>query len=608
MSTLTIIWSMSAAVALTLGTVHLLVWFRNRELWANLVFFTSTVGMAGVAAAELGLMHTRSIAEYDRFHHWGHVGVAVLIVSVAWFVRLYLREGRLWLVYAVCGLRLLALAIDRYFEHGLNYRTITGFAHQQLFGEDVVVAIGDPNPWMRVGELSSLFLLVLVVNAGMALWKRGDGEGRRRALVMSGSIAFFVSTAAGHSALLHLKVIQTPYFVSLPALAIVLAMGYELSRDVLRAVHLSTELQESEERMSIAAEAANLGLWVWDIPRDDIWTTEKCLALFELAPGTRMRFQTFLDCLHPDDRAPAEQAVQRSLRERAHYETEYRVPLADGGVRWIAVRGRAVFNGGGQPARLLGVCIDITARRRAELAAARQREELAHLSRVAMMGEMASSLAHELNQPLTGITNNASAGRRFIAKGRADFPKLDELLEAIAEDGHRAGEIIRGIRGMVRKGESVRRPVQLNEVVADVLRLVRADALERHCALLTELAPAVPMVEADAVQLRQVVLNLTMNALDAMDQSTDRRLIIRTECEPGGGVRVSVRDFGSGLPAESERVFEQFFSTKREGMGMGLAIARSIIEAHGGVLAATNAEGGGACFHFSLPALAEVVA
>src|SRR6202035_3772152 len=253
---------------------------------------------------------------------------------------------------------------------------------------------------------------------------------------------------------------------------------------------------------------------------------------------------------------------------------------------------------------VLSVIVDISARKEAEAGTRQHREEIAHLSRVAIMGEMAGALAHELNQPLTAIVNNSSAGRRFIAKGRADLPKLDRLLEAILSDGRRGGEIIRGIRGMVRKGQEVRSPVNLNDVIARVLGFVRSDALERHCALITEPEPQLPLVQANLVQMQQVLLNLVVNAFEAMRETpaAERRVIIRSEREKGDRVRVSVRDFGAGLPAEEpRRIFERFFSTKREGMGMGLAIARSIITSHGGELAAANAQGGGACVNFSLP-------
>jgi two-component system, LuxR family, sensor kinase FixL len=257
---------------------------------------------------------------------------------------------------------------------------------------------------------------------------------------------------------------------------------------------------------------------------------------------------------------------------------------------------------------VLCAVVDITERKQAEAEARKHRDELAHLSRVAIMGEMAGSLAHELNQPLTGIVNNASAGRRFIAKGRADLQKLDSLLEAIGEDGRRAGGIIGGIRAMVQKRKHVRVAVNLNDVIASVLRFVHSDALERHCALVTEADPALPLVEGDQVQLQQVLLNLIMNAFEAMGETplAERRVIIRSECTSNGRVRVSVRDFGTGLSVDDpERIFEHFFSTKQNGLGMGLAIVRSIITSHDGELAAVNAEGGGTCAYFSLPGIGE---
>jgi two-component system, LuxR family, sensor kinase FixL len=257
---------------------------------------------------------------------------------------------------------------------------------------------------------------------------------------------------------------------------------------------------------------------------------------------------------------------------------------------------------------VLHAIVDITERKQAEAEARKHREELAHINRIAIMGEMAGSLAHELNQPLTGIANNASAGRRFIAKGRADLPKLDSLFEAVVEDGRRAGGIIRGIRNMVHKGEQVRCAVNLNDIIASVLGFVHSDALERHCELVTELDPELPLVDGDQVQLQQVLLNLVVNAFEAMGETPlpKRRVVIRSERESSARVRVSVRDFGTGLSEENpERIFEHFFSTKHDGLGMGLAIARSIIASYEGELAATNVEGGGACVYFSLRAIEE---
>ena len=258
---------------------------------------------------------------------------------------------------------------------------------------------------------------------------------------------------------------------------------------------------------------------------------------------------------------------------------------------------------------MLASIVDITERRQAELAAARQRNELAHLSRVTLLGELSGSLAHELNQPLGAIVTNGGAALRLLARETISREKFREILEDIVAEGRRAGEVIRGITGMARKRAPLRQPVRLNDVVIDVIKLTRSDALVHDCAIVEELHPMLPVVEADVVQLQQVFLNLILNAFEASQEvpGTQRQIIVRTERDGDGRVLASVRDFGPGLPAEApERVFDPFFSTKKEGMGIGLRIAQSIASAHGGTLQARNAKGGGAQFILRLPSFNEV--
>jgi PAS domain S-box-containing protein len=258
---------------------------------------------------------------------------------------------------------------------------------------------------------------------------------------------------------------------------------------------------------------------------------------------------------------------------------------------------------------VLSVIVDITERKQAETEARQHREEVAHLSRLAIMGEMAGSLAHELNQPLGAIVTNAGAALRFLKRDNLSGEKLRELLQDIAADGKRAGDVIRTVKGIGRKEAGARRFLQINEVIAEVLRLMRSDAVAHDCTVLTELHPAPPKVEANLVQLQEVFLNLILNAFEASKDvpKVRRRVIIRTEPDGDSAVRAIVRDFGTGLPADlPERVFDRFFSTKREGMGIGLFISRSIVAAHGGTLLAENAEGGGAQFCLRLPASKEI--
>ena len=253
---------------------------------------------------------------------------------------------------------------------------------------------------------------------------------------------------------------------------------------------------------------------------------------------------------------------------------------------------------------VLAAVVDISARKLAETEAIQRREEVGHLSRVAVMGELTASMAHELNQPLSGIISNASAGQRFIDRGNIDPRELRELLADIVADGRRAGEVIRGIRNMVKKGSRVRYRVNLNDLVTNVVRMVKSDAMLRSCDLDTLLEPDLPSIEGDPIQLQQVLLNLLINAFDAMRDTplSRRKVVIVTERNGNNAIRASVRDYGTGIAAEArDRLFDHFFTTKPQGLGMGLAIVRSIVESHFGTIASENVEGGGARFHFTLP-------
>jgi two-component system, LuxR family, sensor kinase FixL len=240
----------------------------------------------------------------------------------------------------------------------------------------------------------------------------------------------------------------------------------------------------------------------------------------------------------------------------------------------------------------------------AELNHQRQNMELARVGRVALMGELAASLAHEVNNPIGAMVANASAGQRLIATGKVEIRELNDLLADIATDGRRAGEIVQSIRNMVRKGKERRSVNEINDTIQDLLQIVHAEAVERNVTVVTEIDSDGCRVMADRVQLLQVLLNLMMNGFEAMSviRSNARRLIIRAGRNENGEICISVRDSGPGFPGGLvEQLFEAFFSTKAEGTGMGLAIARSIIEAHGGTLSGENCEDGGACFIVRLP-------
>jgi two-component system sensor kinase FixL len=254
---------------------------------------------------------------------------------------------------------------------------------------------------------------------------------------------------------------------------------------------------------------------------------------------------------------------------------------------------------------VLASIIDISERKRAELKAARQRNEMAHLSRVNTLGELSGSIAHEINQPLSAILSNAQAAQRILANGQADLVEVREILDDIVTEDKRAGEVIRRLRLWLKKGEVQQHSLRINKVVQDVLKLIRSDLVNQKIIVNCELARKLPTITGDPVQLQQVLVNLVVNGCDAMAGCNipERRLIIRTGIENGSSaVIVSVTDRGGSIPEEKiEQIFEPFFTTKAKGMGLGLAVCRTIIAAHRGKLWATNNAECGATFHFSLP-------
>jgi PAS domain S-box-containing protein len=855
MSWVTVIWAMVVSVCLTLGTIHLLIWFRERRSWAYLCFFVLAVGVIGMAAGELAAMYARSPTEYGAGVRWGHFAYGFIAVGSLGFVHFYFGTGKRWLLGAALGLRLLAVVVN--FSTGLNLHigALQSLQVVNFLGEPVAM-LGQwtANPWVRLGQLAALAQVVYVVDASFRLWRTGGRESRRRAVMVGGTLAFFILFASAQAGLVAVGVLRMPMIVSFPFLAVLLAMGYELSRDVLRAAQLSDDLRASEERMSLAAEAAGFGVWTWNFPRNRVWGSERWLGLFGFAPDATVTFESVMQRIHPDDRKMVEGAVQRAVADRGDYAGEYRVILPDGAQRWISARGRgyadtnrkpawmmgaalditerkrteeasrsahelmaAVFNSvpgllylytedgrlvqwnrqheemtgytaeellnfrvedwfdeedriklaqefpkifsegytqvelnlilknkqkmpifatgskviiDGKPhmvgiaidisvrkkaeellrtsearyrdifegaiegifrsslqgeimaanpalAKMLGydspedlvrtvrdsakqvwadvtersqfvrlleergvvhayecqfkrkdgasiwvslssrvvreatgrvACFegfiaDITERKRAELELQAQREALAHVGRVSALGQLASSLAHELNQPLGAILRNAEAAELFLQDPSPDLEEVRAILADIRKDDQRAGAVIDRMRAFMKRRDIERLPHDFNLLAGEVVAMVRPDAEVHRVRLTLETDPALPPVHGDEVQLQQVLLNLLLNAMDAVSANRpDNRLIAVRAWSVGSTVEVSVSDNGQGIPADNlPRVFEPFFTSKPNGLGMGLAISRGIIEAHGGRLRVENNATGGATFHFTLP-------
>jgi two-component system sensor kinase FixL len=360
-------------------------------------------------------------------------------------------------------------------------------------------------------------------------------------------------------------------------------------------------LRESERRLKQATDAAKAGLWIMNTETGDVWVSERIRDLFHFLPHEKVTYERFFTVIHPDDHQPVRQAVERALQSGEKFVTEYRILYADGGIRWIVVHGQRY--GAAKPFRLMGVSFDNTERMNAEAEARKQWEHLAHVTRMGLMGELTASLAHEINQPLTAIQSNAEAAVRFMAASEPDTDEVCQILEDISRDNARASSIISKIRAMLKKEPIHFTVLDVNDLIADVLSLLRADSILRELVIIRDFSPELPPVFGDRVQLQQVIINLILNGAAAMKQvpPARRRLEIKTENQNESAVKVSVADFGTGIDEQNaQTLFEPFYTTKPHGMGMGLAISQTIIREHGGTICASNHPEGGAVFAFTL--------
>ena len=603
MSWITVFWSINVGACLTLALMYLAVWCRERESFVRLLFSCIAASAALIAAYELQLIRADTSEEYCAILRWRAVPVWVLVLSLVGFTRLYLRAGRSWLAWSACSLKTLTLIINFVFTPSLYYLEITALRQLSWGGEEASIVLGTPNPWSLLNQVTLLLLLVFFADATITVWRRGD---RQRALIVGGTTTFFGAMVMAQFALVVWGIIQAPLFGSFAYLGIVVALGYQLCDDAVRAADLASELQIGEERFRRVVEAA---------PSAMIMVNQEG----QITLANQQAEKTFG---YPREELlgrPIEMLVPERLRSgHQGFRHDY---LCDPQARPMGA-GRELFgrrkDGSEVPVEIglspihtskgllvLASIVDITERKLAELEAARQRHDLAHLARVTALGELSSSLAHELTHPLTAILSNAQAAQRFLADDNVDLDEVREILNDIVTQDQRAGEVIHGLRLLLQKGEPQKQcdDVDLNEVIREVVQLMRSDLINRNATLDTDLAQNLPAVTGDRVQLQQVLLNLALNGCEALGDynSSERRLLIASQWE-NGAVRVSVADRGSGIPEEKmQQVFERFFTTKKEGMGLGLSVCRTIIDAHRGKIWATNNAGCGATFHFSLP-------
>jgi len=360
-------------------------------------------------------------------------------------------------------------------------------------------------------------------------------------------------------------------------------------------------LRSSEQQLRLITETIPALVWR-TTPDGEIDYVNRRVLEYTGKPLGDFGNDGWLQLLHPDDVDSTIRLWRQNTRTGHSHQVAYRLRRADGAYRWFDVRGEPLRDSEGRVVQWYGICIDVEDSKRIEETLRNTQERLSIASQVATVGELAASIAHEVNQPLTAVVSNGNACLRWFSAQPPNLAKAREAAERIVRDGKEAGEVVRRIRALFKRAAHEEVPLDLNEVIGEVLGLLRSEIAKRRVIVETDLGQGLPTVTGDRIQLQQLILNLLLNGIEAMDPVTDhaKRLFIRSKRESDDTVLVEIRDSGVGLK-DPETVFDAFFTTKENGMGMGLAICRSIVQAHNGRLWAASGGGPGATFYFTLP-------
>lgn len=364
----------------------------------------------------------------------------------------------------------------------------------------------------------------------------------------------------------------------------------------------ATQVASKEAYLAEAQRLSHTGSFGWNPSSGFIWSDET-FQIFGFDRGTSPTIETVIDRTHPEDVERVRQFIEGEPRDGKDYDLEHRLLMPDGSVKYLHVVAHPLRAEAGERA-FVGAVMDVTAAKRAEDAVQEAQAALAHVTRMATLGELTAWITHEVNQPLTGIVTNGAACLRWLDKPPPALDEARRSVEDMISDARRASEVIHRIRALSKKTDAEKVPLDINDVIREGSRLVQREAITHGASLRLELAPELPSILGDRVQLQQVIINLVINAIQAMASVTDRprTLLIRSQKSEDGRVLVAVRDSGTGIEAKSvNKLFKAFFTTKPSGMGMGLSICRTIIEAHSGQVSAANNSGPGATFQLILP-------
>jgi PAS domain S-box-containing protein len=574
---------------------HALIAWRRPVNRLHLLFSLMCAMLAAYVVAKAGSYEATAAEMLVRQRRWEFSFSVALFILFPWFVREYSGLRTPWLPVGLSLLMTAVLMANLLLPYGVGFTRLPELATVILpWGERIVdlrVTEHQRGPWFNVGRLGMILVFIYSLYAG---WRQYRGNDRRRALMLVLAIAVFLAFFLFNQLVNH-GIVDFIHTAEFGFLALVLLMNQSLSYDV----------REIERRTQEVLDNMPEVVYVKDLNGRYMFANRRFEELLQKDnPGIRNR--TDYDLFPREQAARLQANDHRVVRDRRPLQFEEVIEVS-GRARYFVTRKFPILATDGTPYAIGGTSMDVTESRRIEKELDALRDQVLHTDRVARISALSSSLAHELSQPLTAMLSNSQAGLRLLAQGAPEPDVFRDILQDIVRDDERAIAIISGLRAMLRQKKNARERVGLADVVSEALGILQDDILRRRVQCERELQPGCNVL-ADKVQIEQVVLNLIMNALDALDArpAGQRRLRVAVTSDGEGQARVTVRDSGTGLPPDQvERIFDSFYSTKSDGLGMGLALSRSIVEAHGGRIWANDNTDQGATVQFILPVMEE---
>jgi PAS domain S-box-containing protein len=576
MSWITVFWSMNAGACLTLAAFYGVVWCKQRESRAYLVFSCSAVAAAAISAFEPWIMNARTVQEYQLLLRWINVPTWVLTVSLVAFVPLYLHAGRAWLAWSIYGLRTLILILN--FSFPLRFETITDVHRFSWAGEMVSLPVSMPDRLDLLSQLSLLLLLVFSVDAAITVWRRDD---RRRVLLVGGSMIFGAMVAL-LVPFVNWGVVEVPFFLGFTCTAIGLTMGYELNSRMRQRARLAHELEIREKLFNLVADSNNLQIWEWDLEKDEIWVTPTRRAQLGFPVSGTIKFEHLISRCHAEDRDKVRQAVNEAIQSGKDYHVEFRFARGDGSVRWVYAHGHVQVDERGKPRWLTGIGLDVTVRKEAEVLARKQREELEKLrqqrtaflerqvaKRARVEREVIESCARE--QRRIAYDLHDGVGQQLVSIA-VSAKLLEEQLRLRQPDkAEKASAIVKLANEAAKQVRLTARSIEGADTVGDLKTALESLAvnMSHTCdvkSMVTSDAALLPISAPVASQLYRIAQEAVRNAVE---HGAAREVWVRLTFSNRDMV-LTVQDDGEG------------FNTKTNGHGMGLRSMRYRAQSIGG--------------------------